>query len=174
MISIIQPHLSRSSPDAVILGCVVDSNPESTIVWYQFFANRSYYHLIDESDSKFHRNNIKQSNHSISYLKITSFTSSDLVKFKCEANNVIGKSEKVVDLKQYKELLIKSSNNKIKIFKTDQEKNDAYEQYSIRQKTNGKYDIRKISLADSNSNQSYFSTRFNKNSLLFGNFNFYN
>lgn len=87
------------------------------------------------------------------------------------ANNVIGKSEKVVDLSEYKELLIKTKNNKIKIFKNEQERN---EQYSIRQRGNGKYDIRKISVADSNSNQSYFSTRFNKNSLLFGNLIFKN
>lgn len=150
--------------NSVVLGCVVDSNPESTITWYQFFANTSQYSIIDELDLKYHRNTIKHSNHTISYLKITNFTSSDLGHFKCVANNMIGKSENLINLNDYKELLFRPRKNKITIFKNEHENNDAYEQYSIRKKEDFRY--------DSKSNHSYFSTRFNKNSLIYGIFKF--
>jgi len=59
---------------SILLGCLVSSNPESTIVWYKKNKNQvngsNDFELIDVTDSKYQINIFKQTNQTIHYFKI--------------------------------------------------------------------------------------------------------
>ncbi|CAF0733656.1 unnamed protein product [Brachionus calyciflorus] len=152
IISTIQPHINHNSGQTVVTGCVVSSNPDSTITWFKYdnqtkINNKfiSSYFRIDESDLDYTINKIKQSNQTISYLKIKNITQKDLVKFKCEASNVIGKTEAIIDLMNFKDSIF------VKKYKTDRKLDEI-------DKKDGQYALkRKSDIIKSNSKVTVFS-----------------
>ena len=169
--------MNHNSGQSVILGCVVNSNPDSTISWFRL-ENQTHnfissYLRIEEADLRYTINKIKQSNHTISYLKIKNITQQDLTKYKCEASNLIGKSEAVLELMDYKESLFKTKKTKVLISKkvdklkdSDDYEEDTDEQYSIRKKEETIVNSKKYSISKSESDEDDFY--HNKNSLVYG------
>lgn len=61
---------------SVLLGCIVNSNPESTVVWYKRNKNltngtlNDEYELVDINQSRFQTHKFKQTNQTVYYFKI--------------------------------------------------------------------------------------------------------
>ena len=87
----IRKTVVQSRGQTVMLGCVVKSNPESTLLWYKLSsfssssqntkisnsnmsfllqASANEFVRIDASDLKYHIHTFKQLNQTVSYLKI--------------------------------------------------------------------------------------------------------
>jgi hypothetical protein len=77
----IRKKVFQNVGQTVLLGCVVNSNPESSVNWYKLHAkknstaeveinNSEDFVLIDASQSKFQLHKFKQTNQTVSYLKI--------------------------------------------------------------------------------------------------------
>lgn len=97
----------------VALGCVVSSNPESIVSWHkQIAANDSgilsggLFEPIDvglNAGQKYQVHKYKQANQTVSYLKIKISEPSDYSKYKCEASNLVGKGDTIIELLELKE-----------------------------------------------------------------------
>lgn len=150
---------------SVILGCIVLSNPESTIDWFKLenetiTTKTSEYIRLEHSDLKYHIHKIKQPNQTISYLKIKNIVKSDFAKYKCQATNVIGKTEASIELFEILEFYNsrKSNQNKNKMYKS-QNQNKQIQTHSNNEETEP--DENSIKSFDSEEEKFYQENLFN-------------
>lgn len=90
---------------SVLLGCLVSSNPESTVVWYRKNKTNgtNEFELIDISQSRYQTHKFKQTNQTVYYFKIKHLERLDYTTYKCEVTNLVGKSEATIEIHDLQE-----------------------------------------------------------------------
>jgi hypothetical protein len=116
-----RPNVYQYNKQTVLLGCVVNSNPESTITWYKEdvvekkgddllkpLLNEKQFVKVNTADINDNNNKIqilkyKQTNKTVSYYKINKISNDDFGRYKCEAENSVGKGESIIELLEMKQ-----------------------------------------------------------------------
>lgn len=104
----IKPIIYQKPGESVLIGCRINSNPDSSVKWYKrklTTLNNSMkeYDQYEEIDFNLNQNyqnlNFKQTNQTVSYFKIKYLHTKDYTKFKCLASNIAGIGESVIEVK---------------------------------------------------------------------------
>lgn len=118
-------NIYQTVGQSVLLGCIVTSNPESTVVWYRKNKTNgtNEFELIDVSQSRYQTHKLKQINQTVHYFKIKHLERVDYTVYKCEVINLVGKNEavmEILDLQETEQFNSNSNNNNGKTVRKNQ------------------------------------------------------